>query len=158
MELDIDLVADLNARDDDDLGWSTLADASDPSRVRPGPCCWRVTGTAKPWSGWSPSMTTARCTSRSCPARWPRTATSCTGRSRRLRRTRRPTGTGAVQSPEFSVIVERLSRSVEPEYVSAWLHKPLAALGGEKPIAVIARGEFRRVNRLIAALESPIAS
>lgn len=32
----IDLVADLNAEDDDGLGWSTLADASDPERVRPG--------------------------------------------------------------------------------------------------------------------------
>jgi len=36
MELDIDLTADLNAQDDDGLGWSTLADARDPSRVRPG--------------------------------------------------------------------------------------------------------------------------
>lgn len=36
MELEIDLVADLNAQDDDGLGWSTLADATDPSRVRPG--------------------------------------------------------------------------------------------------------------------------
>lgn len=36
MELEIDLVADLNAEDDDGLGWSTLADATDPSCVRPG--------------------------------------------------------------------------------------------------------------------------
>ena len=33
---DVDLVADLNALDDDGLGWSTLADASDPHDVRPG--------------------------------------------------------------------------------------------------------------------------
>jgi hypothetical protein len=33
---DIDLVADLNAEDDDGLGWSVLSDARDPSRVRPG--------------------------------------------------------------------------------------------------------------------------
>jgi integrase len=32
----IDLTADLNAQDDDALGWSTLADAADPSRVHPG--------------------------------------------------------------------------------------------------------------------------
>ena len=32
----IDLVADLNAQDDDGQGWSTLDDAVDPSRVRPG--------------------------------------------------------------------------------------------------------------------------
>jgi hypothetical protein len=36
MDLEVDLVADLNAQDDDGFGWSTLADASDPSRVRPG--------------------------------------------------------------------------------------------------------------------------
>ena len=32
----IDLDADLNAQDDDGLGWSTLADARDSSRVVPG--------------------------------------------------------------------------------------------------------------------------
>jgi hypothetical protein len=36
MEPEIDLVADLNAEDDDGLGWSTLSDAPDPSKVRPG--------------------------------------------------------------------------------------------------------------------------
>jgi hypothetical protein len=33
---DLDLVADLNTQDDDGLGWSTLADAREASRVRPG--------------------------------------------------------------------------------------------------------------------------
>ena len=33
---DLDLVADLNAQDDDGLGWSTLADAVTPERVLPG--------------------------------------------------------------------------------------------------------------------------
>ena len=33
---DLDLVADLNAQDDDGLGWSTLLDARDPAWVRPG--------------------------------------------------------------------------------------------------------------------------
>jgi len=32
----LDLVADLNAQDDDGLGWSTLADAIAPDRVHPG--------------------------------------------------------------------------------------------------------------------------
>lgn len=32
----IDLVADLNAQDDDGLGWAMLDDAVDPSGVRPG--------------------------------------------------------------------------------------------------------------------------
>ena len=33
---DLDLVADLNAQDDDGFGWSTLTDAVTPERVRPG--------------------------------------------------------------------------------------------------------------------------
>lgn len=33
---DFDLTADLNAQDDEGLGWATLADARDPGRVRPG--------------------------------------------------------------------------------------------------------------------------
>jgi len=32
----LDLVADLNAEDDDGLGWSTLADAAHSGRVVPG--------------------------------------------------------------------------------------------------------------------------
>jgi hypothetical protein len=36
MQTDVDLAADLNAQDDDGLGWSTLSDAADPARVRPG--------------------------------------------------------------------------------------------------------------------------
>ena len=33
---DLDLAADLNAQDDDGLGWTTLADAVAADRVRPG--------------------------------------------------------------------------------------------------------------------------
>ncbi len=33
---DIDLVADLNAQDDDGLGWSTLGDAHATDRIVPG--------------------------------------------------------------------------------------------------------------------------
>jgi hypothetical protein len=36
MDLEVDLVADLNAQDDDGLGWSLVADARDADRVRPG--------------------------------------------------------------------------------------------------------------------------
>lgn len=36
MTLNIYLVADLNAQDDDGLGWSTLSDARDPEHVQPG--------------------------------------------------------------------------------------------------------------------------
>jgi hypothetical protein len=36
MESRIDLAADLNDEDDEGLGWSTLSEARDPSRIRPG--------------------------------------------------------------------------------------------------------------------------
>ncbi|HVA43097.1 MAG TPA: hypothetical protein VNF50_06415 [Acidimicrobiales bacterium] len=36
MTLRIDVAADLNAQDDEGLGWSTLSDAAEPERVRPG--------------------------------------------------------------------------------------------------------------------------
>jgi hypothetical protein len=36
MDPEIDLTADLNAEDDEGLGWSMLSDARDASRVRPG--------------------------------------------------------------------------------------------------------------------------
>ena len=32
----IDVIADLNSEDDDGLGWSTMSDARDADRVRPG--------------------------------------------------------------------------------------------------------------------------
>jgi hypothetical protein len=36
MDPEIDLAADLNAEDDEGLGWSSLADARDASQIRPG--------------------------------------------------------------------------------------------------------------------------
>jgi hypothetical protein len=36
MDTELDLLADLNAQDDEGLGWSTVSEARDPARVRPG--------------------------------------------------------------------------------------------------------------------------
>jgi hypothetical protein len=36
MFMDLELLADLDAQDDDGFGWSTLADASAPGTARPG--------------------------------------------------------------------------------------------------------------------------
>lgn len=75
-----------------------------------------------------------------------------------LRRTRHATGIRANRVAELSAIVERLAQSMEPAYIPVWLRKPLAALDDDKPLDVIAKGEYRRVSRIIAALESPVAS
>lgn len=36
MNAGLEIEADLNAQDDDGLGWATLQDAREPGRVRPG--------------------------------------------------------------------------------------------------------------------------
>lgn len=47
-------------------------------------------------------------------------------------------------------LAERLSQAVESDYASVWLHKPLAALDDNRGIDAFTRGEFHRVDRVIA--------
>jgi len=75
-----------------------------------------------------------------------------------LRQTRSPRGARAERLVELSAIVERLARVMEPSYIPVWLHKPSSALDDEKPIDLLAAGEWRRVARLISGLESPTFS
>src|SRR5919204_952965 len=72
-----------------------------------------------------------------------------------LRRTRSPRGERAERLVELSAIVERLARVIEPDYIPVWLYKPVPALEDEKPIDLLARGEWQRVARLVSELESP---
>ena len=58
-------------------------------------------------------------------------------------------------SRELAAIVERLARVIDPDYIPVWLHKPVPALGDEKPIELLARGEWQPVVRVISELESP---
>lgn len=60
---------------------------------------------------------------------------------------------GSVTDRALSATVERLARLMEHSDIDAWLHKPVPALGDEKPIDLIARGEYMRVASLISALE-----
>ncbi len=41
------------------------------------------------------------------------------------------------------------------DYIPVWLIEPIEALDDDKPIDVIARGDYRRVARLISELEDP---
>jgi transcriptional regulator with XRE-family HTH domain len=75
-----------------------------------------------------------------------------------LNATRRPTGVRADRIAELSALVERLARVIDAEYIPVWLHKPVPALDDDKPLDVLARGDYRAVSRLVAALESPVAS
>jgi uncharacterized protein (DUF2384 family) len=74
-----------------------------------------------------------------------------------LRRTRAPKGERAERLTELAAIVERAGRVMDPDYVVVWLHRPVPALDDDKPIDVIARGEYKRVARTLSALESQIA-
>lgn len=66
---------------------------------------------------------------------------------------RAPTGERAERLLELSALVERLTRLIDPAYIAVWLRKPVPALGDDKPLDVIGRGEYRRVAKLISGLE-----
>ncbi|HWX44011.1 MAG TPA: antitoxin Xre/MbcA/ParS toxin-binding domain-containing protein [Solirubrobacteraceae bacterium] len=52
-------------------------------------------------------------------------------------------------------MIRRLASVVRPESIAVWLNRPILALDDEKPIELIARGEYRRVAKLIAEIEYP---
>jgi transcriptional regulator with XRE-family HTH domain len=66
-----------------------------------------------------------------------------------------PTGARAERLIELGEMIRRLARVVRPESIAVWLNRPILALGDEKPIELIARGEYRRVAKLIAEIEYP---
>jgi uncharacterized protein (DUF2384 family) len=69
-----------------------------------------------------------------------------------------PTGVRAERVAELASIVERLARVMRPEYIPVWLSKPIEALDEDKPIDLLAGGEYRRVARVISSLEDPGAA
>ncbi len=71
-----------------------------------------------------------------------------------LRAERSPSGTYAERLAELSAIVERLVRVMQPEYVPVWMRKPIPLLEDDKALDVIAAGDYRRVSRAVASLES----
>jgi len=66
-----------------------------------------------------------------------------------------PTGTRAERLIELGEMIKRLARVVRPESIAVWLNRPILALDDDKPIELIARGEYRRVAKLIAEIEYP---
>ena len=67
--------------------------------------------------------------------------------------TRAPTGVRAERLVELSALIERLTRVMDSSYITVWLGKPIPALGDAEPLDVIGRGDYRRVSRLVSALE-----
>jgi uncharacterized protein (DUF2384 family) len=72
-----------------------------------------------------------------------------------LRDDRSPSGIRAERLVELSSIVERLVRVMQATYVPVWMRKPIPLLDDDKPLDVIAAGDYRRVSRVVAGLEAP---
>jgi uncharacterized protein (DUF2384 family) len=71
-----------------------------------------------------------------------------------LRDDRSPSGDHAERLAELSSLVERLVQVMQASYVPVWMRKPIALLDDDKPLDVIAAGEYRRVSRVVAGLEA----
>ena len=66
-----------------------------------------------------------------------------------------PTGVRARRLVELVEMTDRLVRVMNPAYIAVWLNRPLVALDDDKPVELLARGDYRRVAQLIAELEYP---
>ncbi len=69
-----------------------------------------------------------------------------------------PSGARADRLVELGAMIDRLARVMQPEFIPIWLTRPIEALQDDKPVDVLARGDYRRIARLIAELECPGAS
>jgi hypothetical protein len=66
-----------------------------------------------------------------------------------------PSGTRAERLVELAEMVDRLGRVMDADYMPVWLARPIEAPDDDKPVEVLARGEYRRVADRIAQLEYP---
>jgi uncharacterized protein (DUF2384 family) len=73
-----------------------------------------------------------------------------------LARKRAPRGERAQRLVELAYIVEYATHVIKADYIPVWLNKPVPVLDREKPIDVIAQGEYRRVAEILAGLEDPV--
>jgi len=69
-----------------------------------------------------------------------------------------PRGVRAERVAQLAEIAERLERVMPRESVSVWLSKPIEALDFRKPLDLLAEGEYRRVGKVVAAIEDPGAT
>ena len=67
---------------------------------------------------------------------------------------RQPTGVRRERVIELSEIVRRLERVISLGHITLWLARPNEALDDERPLDLIAAGQFRRVAQVVAQIES----
>jgi len=66
-----------------------------------------------------------------------------------------PTGRRAERLIELSEMMDRLARVMKAEYIPVWLQRPVPVLDDQKPIELLARGDYKPVADVIADLEYP---
>lgn len=66
-----------------------------------------------------------------------------------------PSGARAERLIELAEMSRRLGAVVRPGSIPLWLQRPILALGDEKPINLLARGDYLRVAKLISEIEYP---
>lgn len=66
-----------------------------------------------------------------------------------------PSGNRATRLIELAEMADRLLRVMDRDYIAIWLNKPLQALDDDKPVELLARGDYRRVAQLIGEFEYP---
>jgi hypothetical protein len=71
-----------------------------------------------------------------------------------VRGDRSPSGIYGEPLAELSALVERLAQVLQRDFIRGWLIKPNVALDDGKPLDAIAAGDYRKVSKLISALET----
>ena len=66
-----------------------------------------------------------------------------------------PRGSRALRLVELSALVERLGARDRPDYIPAWLNKPMPRLDAPRPADVLAAGDYEQVSGAIGELEYP---
>src|SRR2546428_6111495 len=70
------------------------------------------------------------------------------------RATRRPTGAKRERFMELVALVDRLERVMSPRYVPLWLLKPVPALDDRRPLALLSKGRYRDVSKVVPEPEN----
>lgn len=67
---------------------------------------------------------------------------------------RQPTAEYRDRLMDLISIIDRLSSTMDAQYIPLWLNKPLRALGDERPVEALGKGRYKEVSGLVAELEN----
>jgi hypothetical protein len=67
-----------------------------------------------------------------------------------------PEGAYADRLIELAVIVQRLARTMTADAIPGWLNTAVPVLDGQRPLELIAAGQYERVAQVVASFESAV--